>query len=173
MAATDNQGTETGLTIGEKKKPGFLLIIVGLLVFLLVVAIGGFLGYTRLPQVVAGLTGEATVVEQRVRRLETRDIIPLEPFLVNLADIDDVRFLRTTIQLGMAEKLKAELSKDSIEIATIRDSIISLLSSKRADQIMTPEGKDNLREEIRVLINERFPQNRVAEVFIVDFVVQL
>jgi len=172
MAATDNPGTEIDLVAGEKKRPNILLIIVGLLVFLLVVAVGGFVGYTQLPGVVSGITGGGQVVEQRVRRLEVKDVIVLEPFLVNLADMDDIRFLRATFQLGMAEILKAELDKNSKEMAAIRDSIISLLTAKASDEIMTTEGKENLREEIRVLVNERYTQNRVAEVFIVDFVIQ-
>jgi flagellar FliL protein len=172
MAATDNPGAEIGLLAGEKKRPNILLIIVGLLVFLLVVAVGGFIGYTRLPGVVAGITGNGAVVEQRVRRLEVKDMIVLEPFVVNLADIDDVLFLRATFQLGMAEKMKEELDKNSMGMATIRDSIISLLCAKTSNQIMTAEGKEALREEIRVLINERYPQNRVAEVFIGEFLVQ-
>jgi flagellar FliL protein len=172
MAATDNPGTETGSLAGEKKGPGLLLIIVGALIFLLVVAVGGFVGYTQLPKAVAGLTGDG-VVEQRVVRLEVKDLIILEPFLVNLADVGEVRFLRATFQLGMTEKLKEPLAKESMEMAAIRDSIISLLCAKTSDQIMTTEGKDSLREEIRVLVNERYPKNRVAEVFIVDFVIQL
>jgi len=174
MAATENPGTETDLVAVEKKRPNILLIIVGLLVFLLVVAVGGFVGYTQLPGIVAGVTGtgDAPAAEQRVRRLEVKSIIPLEPFLVNLADMDDIRFLRATIQLGMSEVLKEPPGKDSIEMATIRDVIVGVLSAKTSDQVMTSEGKDILREEIRVIINDRLPKNRVAEVFIVDFAVQ-
>lgn len=174
MTATENPGTETDLAVVEKKRPNILLIIVGLLVFLLVVSVGGFVGYTKLPGVVAGITGtgEAPVVEQRVRRMEVKGIIPLEPFTVNLADTDSVRFLRAAFQLGMAEEMKEVPGKDSIEISTIRDVILGVLSSKTTDQVMSTDGKENLREEIRVIINDRLPKNRVAEVFIVDFVVQ-
>ena len=65
------------------------------------------------------------------------------------------------------------MDSNSIEIATIRDAVITLLCSKSSDEIMAPEGKENLRDEIRAVINERMHRNRVAEVFIVDFVVQL
>jgi len=173
MAATDKPGTEIGLTVGEKTRPNILLIAVGVLVFLLVVAVGGFLGYTKLPGIVAGVTGGGDVMEQRVRRIEVKSIIPLDQFLVNLADMDDIRYLRATFQLGMADELKVELDRNSKEMAIIRDSIITLLSSKTSDEIMTTDGKEKLREEIRVLINDRYPENRVAEVFIIDFVVQL
>ncbi|MDR0311626.1 MAG: flagellar basal body-associated FliL family protein [Acidobacteriota bacterium] len=169
MAATDNPGTEIGLTDIQKKKPNILLIAVGILIFLLVVAVGGFVGYTQLPKAV----GEPAVVEQKVVRLEVNDVITLAPFLVNLADADDIRFLKAEFRLGMLEKPKVPLEADSKEIAAVRDAIISLLSSKTAEQVITAEGKEALREEIRVLVNERLPKNRVSEVYIVDFVVQL
>jgi flagellar basal body-associated protein FliL len=55
----------------------------------------------------------------------------------------------------------------------MRDSIISLLSSKTAGQILTPEGKDKLREEIRLRVGAISPGIKILEVYIVDFVVQL
>lgn len=167
MAATDNPGTETVLSDLDKKRPNILLIVIGLLVFLLVVAVGGFLGYTKLPN------KQVVEVEQKIVRLEVNDIISLTPFLVNLADVDDVRFLKAEFRLGMLEKPKVPLDPDGKEIVIIRDSILTLLSSKTAEQVITNEGKDALKEEIRVLVNERLPKNRVSEVFIVDFVVQL
>jgi flagellar FliL protein len=98
--------------------------------------------------------------------------LPLDPFLVNLADTDQVRFVKTTFQLGLAEVPKEE-GKDPVTIAAIRDSIISLLSSKKAEQVLTPEGKETLRQEIRSRVNALSPKTKVLEVYIVDFVVQL
>jgi flagellar FliL protein len=170
MAATENPGTEIGSLV-EKKGPNLLLIIAGILVFLLVVAVGGFVGYTKLPKAVAGMTGE-TILEKKVVRLETKAVIALEPFLVNLADADYDRFLKAEFRLGMTEVLKVPLESDSVEITTIRDAIVRLLSSKTSDEIMTNEGKEILCEEMRLLVNERIPKNRVAKVFIVDFLIQ-
>jgi flagellar protein FliL len=96
----------------------------------------------------------------------------LEPFLVNLADTEEVRFVKTTFQLGLAEEMK-EGSKSSVAVPAIRDSIISLLSSKKAEQILTPEGKETLRKEIKSRVNTISPEMKVLEVYIVDFVVQL
>jgi flagellar FliL protein len=98
--------------------------------------------------------------------------LPLEPFLVNLADTDASRFVKTTFQLGLAEELRGE-ADSSVSIPAIRDSIITLLSSKTAEQILTSQGKDKLRDEIRSRINALSPNIKVVEVFIVDFVVQL
>ena len=171
MAATDNMGPEIGAMKSDKKGPSILLIIVGVLIFLLVVAVGGFVGYTQLPKTVSGLTGNE-VVEKKVVRLEVKDIISLEPFLVNLADSDDIRFLRAEFKLGMAELVKTPLESNSKEIAMIRDSIIRLLKSKTSDEINASEGTDTLCEEIRVIVNEHFTQNRVAKVLIGDYVIQ-
>jgi len=166
MAATENPGTEIGSLIGEKHKPNILLVIVGILIFLLVVAVGGFIGFTQLPK----MAGNG-VVEKKVVRLESKDVIALEPFLVNLADEGDIRFLKAEFRLGMTDKLK-EGEPTSKDTAQIRDSIIRLLGSKTSDEISTTKGKDDLCEEIRILINERISQNRVAEVFIIDFLIQ-
>jgi flagellar protein FliL len=105
-------------------------------------------------------------------REEVKATLALEPFLVNLADKEEVRFVKTTFQLGLAQE-PSEEAKNSVVIASIRDSIISLLSSKTSEQILTPEGKDKLREEIRSRIRPIAPRMKVLEVYIVDFVVQL
>jgi flagellar FliL protein len=74
--------------------------------------------------------------------------------------------------LGLAEELDEE-NKSTVSIPAMRDSIITLLSSKTAEQILTSHGKDKLRDEIRSRINAISPRMRVVEVYIVDFVVQL
>jgi flagellar protein FliL len=118
------------------------------------------------------LLGRKGNAAQESTRPPVKAILSLEPFLVNLADTGGVRFVKTTFQLGLEEEWKDE-SKTSVATAAMRDSIISLLSSKTADQIMTVQGKDKLREEIRWRVNAISPKIKVLEVYIVDFVVQL
>jgi flagellar FliL protein len=103
---------------------------------------------------------------------EVKSTLPLEPFLVNLADKDEIRFAKATFQLGLGEK-SGEEARDPVSMAGMRDTIISILSSKTSDQILTIEGKDKLREEIRERLNRIAPKMKIQEIFIVDFVVQL
>lgn len=111
--------------------------------------------------------------DQNVKGVEqVKAVLALDPFLVNLADAEESRFLKATFQLGLAEEATEE-AKNTVVIAAVRDSIISLLSSKTADQILTSAGKEKLREEIRVRVNSISPKMKVLEVFIVDFVIQL
>lgn len=98
----------------------------------------------------------------------------LDPFLVNLADPQAVRFVKVTFQLGMTGDSE-EFSKNPVAIAAARDAIISLLSAKTSEQILTVEGKDKLRKEVRDRVNSILgaSKTRVQNVYIVEFVVQL
>jgi flagellar protein FliL len=106
------------------------------------------------------------------RHSRVKSVIVLDPFLVNLADPYDARFVKTTFYLGLPESSKGAESSTAT-IAAIRDAIISLLSSKMADEILTTEGKETLREEIRLKVNQVATSLQVVEVYIVDFVIQL
>jgi flagellar FliL protein len=153
---------------GKSKK---LFLFIGLAVFLLMAGGGGFWAYRHF-RANKGSAGAKGMLGKEAQHLKVKGIIGLEPFLVNLADADEVRFLKATFQLGMEEEMKEE-SKDAAETAAMRDSIISLLSSKTAEQILTTQGKEKLREEIRSRVNAIASENKVVEVYIVDFVVQL
>ncbi len=118
------------------------------------------------------LKGKIGIFEKSPKATQVKATLALDPFLVNLADKEEIRFVKTTFYLGLEEEPDEE-AKSPAAIASIRDSIISLLSSKTADQILTPQGKDKLRNEIRLRIGAVAPDVKVLEVYIVDFVVQL
>jgi flagellar FliL protein len=148
-----------------------LWILLGSLVVVLLagVAVLAFPHFWRTAKPSASPKGNAL---QNSQPEQVKATLALEPFLVNLADTDDVRFVKTTFQLGLAEEA-GEQAKSPAAIAAMRDSIISLLSSKTAAEVLTPQGKDKLREEIRLRVNSVCPKIKVLEVYIVEFVVQL
>lgn len=119
--------------------------------------------------------GPATAAGARSGKAEEVKVAAsLDPFLVNLADTQAVRFVKVTFQLGMTGESE-EFSKNPVAIAASRDAIISLLSAKTSDQILTVEGKIKLREEVRDRVNSVLSASkaRVQSVYIVEFVVQL
>ena len=116
--------------------------------------------------------GNAAASATKAKKTEVKSTLILEPFLVNLVDKDDVRFLKVTFHLGL-EEASGEASKNPVALAEMRDTIISILSSKTSAEILTPEGKNKLRGEIRDRVNAVAPKTKVQEVFIVEFVVQL
>ncbi|MCS6924371.1 MAG: flagellar basal body-associated FliL family protein [Candidatus Binatia bacterium] len=94
----------------------------------------------------------------------------LDPFVVNLADQPGRRYLRTTLQLVLHQPQ----DKERVEQATprVRDAVLLLLSSKRAEELLTVEGKTQLREEILKQINTTIGKETVAAVYFVDFLIQ-
>ncbi len=159
-------------TVAEKKRmPLKFQVLIGSVALVLVAGSAAFL---TLPYFKAARTAVWTKIagNRAPQKEQVKATMALEPFLVNLADSEDIRFVKTTFQLGLAEEPEEDPKKD-VTIAAIRDSIISLLSSKKAEQILTPQGKETLRQEIRSRVNSISPKTRVLEVYIVDFVVQL
>ena len=155
---------------GLPKKGFKLWILIGSVV--LVVMLGG-VAYLALPYFKGASDGKSKGKDAKtVKKEEVKATLPLEPFLVNLADQDSPRFVKTTFQLGLAEEMEKE-GEGKAFIPAMRDSIITLLSTKTAEQILTSEGKEKLREEIKTRINTLSPKAKVLEVYIVDFVVQL
>jgi flagellar protein FliL len=123
----------------------------------------------------AGKAGAGAITGAHPGKAEEAKVAAsLDPFLVNLADPQAVRFVKVTFQLGMTGESE-EFSKNPIAIAAARDAIISLLSAKTSEQILTVEGKNKLREEVRERVNTVLGASkaRVQNVYIVEFVVQL
>lgn len=120
----------------------------------------------------AEVKGKAPDPAAKAKKADVKSTVVLDPFLVNLADKEEIRFVKATFHLGL-EEVSNDVSKNPVDVALMRDTIISLLSSKTSAQILSPEGKNKLREEIRDRINAVAPKAKVQEVFIVEFIVQL
>jgi len=56
----------------------------------------------------------------------------------------------------------------------IRDAILRTLTSKRAEEILTPEGKEQLKEELIDSINEAtgLEEGPIVNIYFVEFIVQ-
>jgi len=98
------------------------------------------------------------------------NIFPLEPFIVNIYDGQELRYLKVKIELEMvAPAIKVEIEG---RIAPIRDSILILLSAKTLQDIQDVQGKNNLKDEILNAINKNLPPGKISKVYFTDFVVQ-
>jgi flagellar FliL protein len=76
--------------------------------------------------------------------------VKLETFTVNLADQE--RYLQAEIQLMTANAKVGE--KLNVRLPEVRDVLIRLLSSKTAEELSMPEGKDKLAKEIQKHVND-------------------
>ncbi|QEM69878.1 flagellar basal body protein FliL [Geobacter sp. FeAm09] len=98
------------------------------------------------------------------------NIYPLEPFIVNIYDGQELRYLKVKVEMEMVGVgVKAEIDA---RLAPIRDSILVLLSAKTLQDVQDVQGKNQLKEEILGAINKVLPPGKVAKIYFTDFVVQ-
>lgn len=100
--------------------------------------------------------------------------MPLEPFVVNLQSDDGDKYLQVQMTLQVEDDAQVTLIKANAP--QIRSRLLMLLSSKDADEVLTPEGKQKLIQEIVEQVSLPFvpkgePQ-KVSGVFFTSFVVQ-
>lgn len=95
-------------------------------------------------------------------------LFPLEGFTVNLAQGDGPRRF---IRLNVVLKFSTDSSEDEFKKrkAEIRDTVIMTLNSKRPSDLLSAQGKDFLKEELKAAINAFLVDGNIVNVFIVNF----
>lgn len=94
-------------------------------------------------------------------------IFPLDTFVVNL---QGDRFLRSQIQIEFVQR---DVPKRFYpRLVQTRDALVMLLTSKKPEDINTPQGKEMLKSEIKDLLNEILRKQEVKNVYFTQFVIQ-
>ncbi|MCC6484566.1 MAG: flagellar basal body-associated FliL family protein [Armatimonadetes bacterium] len=105
-------------------------------------------------------------------------MMPLEEFVVNLADTQDPHYLKLEINLGIAGEAPAgggeghgEGSADP-RLPVIRDSIISTVAHYSYAQLLRPEGKERLKEDILKELEHADPTLEARKIYFTNFAMQ-
>jgi flagellar FliL protein len=171
MAADKKDETqESAEAVKGKKSMGKILMVA--VVLLLLMGGGGFAGYNFFLKKPAETAAQEKGAGQKTLRLEkiVGTMFPLEPFLVNIDDDAQTRFLKTALTLEFdGEDLQEEIDR---RLAQVRDNILLLLSSKTFSDIRSPDGKYVLREEILERLNSVLVTGQISNVYFTEFVVQ-
>ena len=97
-------------------------------------------------------------------------IYPLDTFIVNLADKGGKRYLRISIDLELdGEELESEVKK---RLPQVRDSILTILPTKRFEDINTTKGKTDLRDQMLSKLNGLLARGKITNIYFKEFVVQ-
>ena len=106
--------------------------------------------------------------------IENGGAIPLDSFLVNLADDDAARYLRLKVSLLVDDKTGLKQVTENVALQMkIRDVIVQTLTQKSSKDLMSEEGKQELRAEIHEKIAPYFRKTKLVDVLFTDFVIQL
>ncbi len=157
-----------------------LIIVMGVLV----VALGGAFAMVKM---MGGSSGEKVQAEGGAEKpaahgepeakggahgavADADAIADLDPFIVNLADSPEIRYLKVTLKVeadssGTVEQIKARTPQ-------IRDAILVLLTSLDSATARSPQGKHKLREDITERINGLLPKKSVKSTYFTEFVIQ-
>ena len=100
-------------------------------------------------------------------------LVPLDAFVVNLADASSSRFLRVTLTLVVQDEAQAaELEENEVAKMRVRSAILELLAQKNADELVTPEGKAALKLSIAEGVALVSHETKVTDVLFSEFIVQ-
>ncbi|HIJ59116.1 MAG TPA: flagellar basal body protein FliL [Nitrospirae bacterium] len=161
--AVEKEGTKEEGGASKKKSKKLLLIII--IVVVLAAAGGGTFFF--LSKKSGGEKAEEKKKEEKP--IETVNFA-LDPFVVNLSDLAGNRFLKVSVQLELANAKLLDLAK--AKVPQMRDTIITLLTSKSSDTLIAPEGKLQLKDEITIRLNQVMGEGNVKNVFLTEFVMQ-
>ena len=143
---------------------GKLLPIIGGAVLLL----GGGAGFAWWKGLLPGGRKAEAKEEAKEDKAAVGAIVPLDPFIANLADEDGKRYLKATLQLEFFTAKEPE----EFKLPQVRDLLLTLFSSKQFAEIRTPDGKAVLREEIINRLNRAMHKDVVKTVYFTEFIVQ-
>jgi flagellar FliL protein len=148
-----------------------LIILIGvMLVFVLGLGGGLFMMWNKLSametQAMSPSDQEASVPVEEL----LGPIYPLDTFIVNLADKGGKRYLRITIDLELdGKELESEITK---RLPQVRDSILTILPTKRFEDISSAKGKTALRDQMLERINGMLARGQITNIYFKEFVVQ-
>lgn len=101
-------------------------------------------------------------------------ILHLDNFIVNLADTNRDAYLRVGIDLGVTGLAKAKSGDGKTEapVPEIRDAILGVLSTYHSNDLLTPAGKKQLKQNLIAALNGKVPGLGVRDIYFTDFLVQ-
>jgi flagellar protein FliL len=102
--------------------------------------------------------------------IEEGEVATIEELVVNLADRDEVHYLR----VGVGVVLEAGIAVADIEpeLAKINDVVIDIVSTKTFDELRGPGATAALKDQISEAARAAFDDERVVRIIFTSFVMQ-
>jgi len=140
-----------------------LFLIIGIIVVALA---GGVVAYTMLTG------GKSDSHESKKNDKDKKEVktalIALDSFVLNLAE--QGRFLKVTMQLELVDATNQPLVTE--KMPQLRDSIITLMSSKSVESVSSLEGKLQLKDELLLRANQTMGKDLFKNLYFTEFVMQ-
>ncbi len=152
--------------------PSKLLAILVIGNLLLTLGVGGFVGYMFVTQSKAEPASSSAAGASEGLELppEPAGTYAFEPFIVNLMDAANIRYVKVTMEV----ELSSEAVVDELEIhkPAIRDMVNAILSNRTYGELLGVRGKTQLREELLRRMNQSLTAGEITRIYFTEFVVQ-
>ncbi|MFT5133768.1 MAG: flagellar FliL protein [Gammaproteobacteria bacterium] len=164
-------------SVGKKSKLRLIIILISVLVLS---AGGGAFYFMKIAAPEDTLADGENVEgdgesDEEVEVMDTPYYFSLNPpFVVNFAGKSRAKFLQINIDgLTRVPSVKEDITT---HLPHIRNNIVFILSSKRYEDLITPEGKDDLRKqvlkEVRSILKKETGNGDVEDIYFTSFVMQ-
>jgi len=149
--------------------------ILMVVVLILVAGVGGYFAQELISGNSESMAPAASMKTQAVAKSQSVSpavgvMVPLEPFMVNLARTKGSRILKVTVTLELNNPGVQPEVEDNRQ--KIMDSILVLLSSKSFEDVYSIQGKFKLKDEITTRVNRFLAMGHIKEVYFSEFLIQ-
>ncbi|MEO6828225.1 MAG: flagellar basal body-associated FliL family protein [Acidobacteriaceae bacterium] len=154
---------------------------------LLIAGVAGYLLYRR-RRANSHSGNTAAQANSSVRAVATKPAapvattdLPLDPFVVNLADAGGHSYARIGLTLQLITPATGEKSETKEATATaadagprdmVRDTVINVLNQEQSSVLLAPGGKQHLKQAIRSAVAARDPLVKISDIYFTEFLVQ-
>lgn len=148
----------------KKGKKQFLIFIILGFLIIGVASAGVFF--------ILGKKGEEGKASQAKKAKEQAQAfyLDLEPIIVNLLDPTGKRYLQIRLTLEIPDQKVEEIIKK--KEAVIKDTIITVLSGKTIEEVIVPEAKDKIKQELLTRVNEVLGEELITNIYITQYIVE-
>ncbi len=180
--ADEDLDLDDGEEAPKSSKKMLIIIIAGVLVLLIAVGAGIFFSgfFDDTPEQPKNSQTEngadkSTAEEAQPEVIAERSYWPLDPpFVLNFEGKSKARYMQIGLEVATtSDKAQAAVKK---HLPVIRNEIVLLLSGQKYEEMVTPDGKEQLRAELIETINNVLKQHKIKKgidnVYFTSFVMQ-
>lgn len=151
----------------KKPKGGTSPLVMALLVLNL--GASGF-GVFKIMTATPAAAAPAPVNEEKSGKEITGPVVALDPFVVNLDEPGNARYLKMTVQLELVGEKDAVIIEKSKQV--IRDDVLGYLSGLHVKDTLGAGAKDAIREALMKKLESIVGEHKVRRMFFQEFMVQ-
>jgi flagellar FliL protein len=108
--------------------------------------------------------------DQEEPEVEPKSVYSLDETVINLADKDEMRYLKIAVALGFDKKADEEHLKEFTAI--MRDAVIGVMMRKTFTTLHTAEGVKKAKGDIRQAVNAKIHEVNVVSAYFESFAMQ-